>query len=73
MSIAPLNYHFSQTGHKIKFQDWDRFLSECSGASSSAGVGECLHDMFEGTSKHCHTETQTSVWRFKCAEKNSLK
>ena len=64
--MATLNCHLAYTGQKMKFWGWERFLSECSRDIFSEGVGECLYDMLQNTSKHCNIETLTSVWRFKC-------
>jgi hypothetical protein len=55
--MATLNCHLAYTDQSVKFWDWEKFLSECSGgASSNVGVGECCHAIFEGTSKHLIVE-----------------
>ena len=60
MSTAALNYHSAFREQAIKFQDWDSFFPESSGPLFIAGVRGSFDDMFEGTSKHCRTETQKS-------------
>ena len=44
--MATLNYHLAFSDQTIKFQDWERFISECSDPSSNAGVGGSYDDMF---------------------------
>ena len=54
--MATLNCHLAYTDQSVKFREWERFLSECSGASSSVGVGECFQVISEGTFKQMIVE-----------------
>jgi hypothetical protein len=51
VSMATLNYHLAFSDKTIKFQDWEKFFSECSDPSSNAGVGVSYDEMFERTAQ----------------------
>jgi hypothetical protein len=45
--MTTLNYHSELSDQTIKFRNWERFFSEYSNPSSSAGIGGSYDDMRE--------------------------